>query len=244
MKIKPAVDIVIPVYNEENALLANLPILHNYCQHNLGQYDWQIVIADNASTDRTAEVVRIFTKWENISYVKLPQRGRGRALRKAWLSSKAGIVSYMDIDLSSNLDFFSSLLAALESGYDIAIGSRRAKGANVVGRTGLRKLMSWGLNFLLMMCFSVSFKDAQCGFKAVQRSVFTALEPLIVNDNWFFDSEMLILAEKSDRRIAEIPISWHDDPGSTVRISKTITEDLAGIWRLWRTRPWETLNKS
>lgn len=241
MAKKTSVEIVIPVYNEESALLANIPILHSYCRSNLQAYNWNIVVADNASIDRTPQVMSKFSEWQNVAYIRLPVKGRGRALRQAWLNSKADIVGYMDIDLSSNLDFFSSLLAALDSGYDIAIGSRRAKGANVVGRTAMRKLMSWGLNFLLQLLFSVSFKDAQCGFKAIRRKVFNALEPYIQNNSWFFDSELLIIGEKSGIKIAEIPINWHDDPGSTVRISKTVTEDLLGMWRLWRTKPWEKL---
>lgn len=239
---KNSVDIVIPVYNEESALPANIPILYNYCKNNLGDYDWKITIVDNASTDRTSETAKIFSKQPHIVFLHLDQRGRGLALTTAWKRSKANIVSYMDVDLSSNLDFFPSLLSAIENGSDIAIGSRLARGARVVGRTLFREVMSRGYNILVQLLFSASFRDAQCGFKALKRSVFLQLTPFIKNKNWFFDSELLIVAQKMKFVIAEIPISWHDDPSSTVKVAKTATEDLEGLWRLWRTKPWEKEN--
>lgn len=241
MKSKISVDIVVPVYNEEVALPANIPLLYNYCQNNLRDYRWRIVIVDNASEDQTPDIVRRFSRQPRIDYIRLDERGRGLALRIAWLASTSTIVSYMDIDLSSNLNFFPALLTAIENGHDVAIGSRRTKGANVTGRTPLRKLMSWGLNFLINILFSVSFRDAQCGFKAMKRSAFQRLEPLIKNNQWFFDSELLVVAEKSGLKIAEIPIAWHDDPSSTVRITKTIMEDMGGMLRLLQTKPWEKI---
>lgn len=235
---RTSVDIVIPVYNEEVAVPADIPILENYCLHNLSRYNWRIIIADNASTDRTGEIARAFSKRKNIFYRRLEQKGRGRALLETWRSSRADVVSYMDVDLSSNLDFFPSLLVAIENGADIAIGSRLARGARVIGRTVAREIMSRGYNFLIRFFFSASFRDAQCGFKAIRRSVFLKLSPFIENKNWFFDTELLVLAEKMGYKIAEIPISWHDDPSSTVRVAGTATEDLMGLVRLWKTKPW------
>lgn len=235
---RTSVDIVIPVYNEELALPANIPILENYCTHNLSDYDWRIIIADNASTDRTGEIATRFSKRKNIFYERLEQKGRGRALAETWKKSKADIVSYMDVDLSSNLDFFPSLLVAIENGADIAIGSRLTHGARVIGRTVAREIMSRGYNFLIWLFFRVSFHDAQCGFKAMKRPVFLELLPLVENKNWFFDTELLVIAEKKGCKIAEIPISWHDDPSSTVRVAGTATEDLRGLVRLWKTKPW------
>lgn len=243
MPKKTSVDIVIPVYNEEIALPANIPILLNYCRNNLTEFSWRIVIADNASTDRTAQVARAFLKDSNISYVHLEQKGRGRALKETWKKSQADIVSYMDVDLSSNLDFFPSLLSAIEHGSDIAIGSRLVRGARVMGRTVLRELMSRGYNLLIKIFFRTAFYDAQCGFKALKRSVFLSVIPKIENMNWFFDTELLVIAEKMGFRVIEIPISWHDDPGSTVRVAKTALEDFNGLLRLWRTRPWENSRK-
>lgn len=243
MAKKISVDIVIPVYNEEIALPANLPILYNYCNHNLNEYKWNIVIVDNASTDRTSQIAQTFSQRPRMSFLHLDKKGRGRVLHATWDKSTADIVSYMDIDLSSSLDFFSSLLVALEHDADLAIGSRLAQGAHVSGRTVLREIMSRGYNFLIRLFFKVSFHDAQCGFKALKRSVFKRLSPLIENHNWFFDSELLIIAEKSGYRIAEIPISWHDDPSSTVRVAKTASEDLFGLIRLLRTKPWKHVRK-
>ena len=133
--LKTSVDIVVPVYNEEIALPANIPILHNYCKNNLSDYEWKIVIADNASTDSTRQIARAFSKKQKISYLRFDQKGRGLALSSAWENSNADIFSYMDVDLSSNLSFFPSLLSAIDQGSDIAIGSRLARGAKVLGRT-------------------------------------------------------------------------------------------------------------
>lgn len=240
---KTSVDIVIPVHNEEIALPANIPVLYNYCRHQFGEYDWRIVIVDNASTDSTPVIAKTFSKRLKTSFLHLDQKGRGKALTEAWSHSRADIVSYMDVDLSSNLNFFSSLVAALEQGADIAIGSRLVHGAQVAGRTLFREIMSRGYNALIGLLFDVSFHDAQCGFKAMNRSVFMHLSPYILNRNWFFDSELLIIAEKSGYHIAEIPISWHDDPSSTVRVAKTASEDILGLIRLLRTRPWEHVKK-
>lgn len=234
-----SVDIVVPVYNEEIALPANIPVLYNYCQNTLTEYEWNIIIADNASTDRTRQISKSLSKkWPRISYLRLEKKGRGLALETAWKQSAADIVSYLDVDLSSNLDFFPSLLFSIEHGADIAIGSRLARGARVFGRTLTREIMSRGLNILIKFFFGTSFHDAQCGFKAMKREVFLKLIPLIENRNWFFDTEFLVVAEKAGYSIAEIPVSWHDDPSSTVRVAKTVLEDFEGLLRLRKTKPW------
>lgn len=241
---KTSVDIVIPVYNEETALPANLPILLSYCRNNLTDYKWQIIIADNASTDTTPLIAKKFSGIPNIFYLRIQKKGRGRALRTSWLNSRADIVSYMDVDLSSNLDFFPSLLAAIQNSSDIAIGSRLSVGSHVSGRTFLREFMSRNYNLLIKLLFRTSFHDAQCGFKAMKKPLFTRLSPLIKNQNWFFDSELLIIAQKAGYKIAEIPIAWHDDPGSTVKVAKTAVEDFNGLLRLHRQQPWKKLIKT
>jgi len=228
----PAVDIVIPVLNEEKGLPQSMMILSQFLHDNLSRNPWRIVIADNGSTDSTRSVSEMLAqKYPGISYVYIPQRGRGRALRTAWLESDADIVSYMDVDLSTNLNSFPRLIQAVEEGYDIAIGSRLSARAKV-RRSLKREVISRSYNMMIKSLFFVSFSDAQCGFKAVSRNAAQALVPLVKNNNWFFDTELLIIAAKRGFRIREIPVDWVEDPDSRVKVLRTAWEDLKGLMRL------------
>jgi hypothetical protein len=142
----------------------------------------------------------------------------------------------MDVDLSTGLEALLPLVAPLLSGHsDLAIGSRLAAGAHV--RRGVRReVISRGYNLLLRLALGVRFRDAQCGFKAVRADVARRLLPGVENRNWFFDTELLVLAERAGLRIHEVPVDWIDDPDSRVRIAATVTEDLRGVWRLLRSR--------
>ena len=152
----------------------------------------------------------------------IPQKGRGRALRAAWLASPADVLSYMDVDLSTDLAAFPPLIEAIASeGYDIAIGSRLARGADI-RRSLRREAISRGYNVMIKGLFFTRFSDAQCGFKAVSRRAVQELVPLIENNEWFFDTELLILAEKAGYRIKEIPVRWLEDPDTRVNVPKTV----------------------
>jgi len=228
----PAVDIVIPVLNEEKGLPQSMMILSQFLHDNLSRNPWRIVIADNGSTDSTRSVSEMLAqKYPGISYVYIPQRGRGRALRTAWLESDADIVSYMDVDLSTDLNSFPGLIQAIEEGYDIAIGSRLSARAKV-RRSLKREVISRSYNMMIKSLFFVSFSDAQCGFKAVSRNAAQALVPLVENNNWFFDTELLIIAAKRGFRIREIPVDWVEDPDSRVKVLRTAWEDFKGLMRL------------
>jgi glycosyltransferase involved in cell wall biosynthesis len=228
------VDVVIPVYNEEKVLAESIGKLHAYLTEHVA-HDWRIVIADNASIDGTADVARAVVArfGERVAYLYLEQKGRGRALRKAWLDSTADIVSYMDVDLSTNLDAFPKLLSAIvDEGYDVAIGSRLKRGARV-RRQWKRELISRGYNLLVWSLFPRrTFSDAQCGFKALTRRAVDRLVPLVENNNWFFDSELLLRANQLGFRIAEVPVEWVEDLDSRVNITKTATEDVKGLLRV------------
>jgi glycosyltransferase involved in cell wall biosynthesis len=237
---KPSVDITIPVYNEEIELNKSILTLGGFLEKHLDDFDWSITIADNASTDQTWEIAQnISRKNTHIKAVHLNQKGRGRAVKYIWNNSKTDFVAYMDVDLSSDLNHLPNLLHALQRGYDVAIGSRNAKGARVYGRNLLRTITSKGYILLIKLFFWVNFSDAQCGFKAVSREVVNQLMPKIVDNGWFFDTELLIIAEKMGYRIYDEPVTWIDNPGSTVRVWKTALGDLSGLWRLFTTRPWK-----
>tara|TARA_B100000029_G_scaffold154612_1_gene149877 strand:+ start:11 stop:769 length:759 start_codon:yes stop_codon:yes gene_type:complete len=228
----PTLDIVIPVLNEEKALPRSVKYLHSFCQERLWGFTWNIVIADNGSTDRTVELAKeLQDKFERVRYFSLDQRGRGRALKKAWTESSADLRAYMDVDLSTDLI---ALPAALRhSAYaEIVTGSRLLKNSIVELRTLKREITSRGYSFLFRAMFGVSFKDAQCGFKVISRQAAEDLLPLVKDNGWFFDTELLILAEKNNYQVREIPVRWTDDPDTRVKILKTAWEDIRGLCRL------------
>jgi glycosyltransferase involved in cell wall biosynthesis len=241
-KEKPSVNIVLPVYNEDAELSASVTTLARFLRKQLEDFSWHITIADNASTDKTLEIARALSrKYPFVSVDHLSRKGRGRAVKHVWRKDEYDYLAYMDIDLSTDLRHFPQLLRSLERGYDIAIGSRNTRGARVYGRGMLRSLTSKGYITLIKLIFWVGFTDAQCGFKAVNRKVITDLLPHIKDNEWFFDSELLIVGEKSGYRIYEEPVTWIDNPGSTVRVMKTAIGDLKGLLRLFLGRPWRKL---
>ena len=229
------VDAVIPVYNEQHVLERSIITLHRHLEQHL-KYDWRIRIADNASTDNTLQVARsLAERLRRVEVLHLDQKGRGRALRTAWLGSDADVLSYMDVDLSTDLPAYEPMIRAVaEEGYDVATGRRLGRGAKVIGRKLQREITSRGYNLIIKAMFRSHFTDAQCGFKAVSRRAADALVPLIRNNEWFFDTELLILADKRGYRIKQIPVRWVDDPDSRVKIVGTALEDLRGLWRLKR----------
>lgn len=238
---KPSVEITIPVYNEEKELDKNISVLSSFCTKKLTNYDWHITIADNASTDNTPIIASAIEKKNlQISHFRLEQKGRGRAVKRVWVESGKDLCVYMDLDLSTDLVHLPKLLLALQNGFDIAIGSRLAKGAKVEGRTLIREITSRVLNFFfIQFFFQTHFTDAQCGFKAVTKKVVEQLIPKIKDNEWFFDGELLIVGEKSGFKIYEEPVHWVDNPGSTVRLISTIWGDLMSIKRLLKTKPWK-----
>lgn len=237
------VDIVIPVLNEEVALPVGLEKLYAFIDQH-PERDWRVVVADNGSSDRTTEIAtELAGVYPNLSVTRLDQRGRGRALKKAWTESDADVRVYMDVDLSTDLKSLPPLVAAIaDDGYEVAIGSRLMKGSEVVDRTLKREITSRGYNMLIHIFFPFpGFKDAQCGFKAVSRKTADNLIPLIRDNAWFFDTELLLIAGKSDYRIKEIPVHWEDDPDTRVKIASTAWEDVKGLLRLrFKGRPTPT----
>ncbi|MCW5953966.1 MAG: bifunctional glycosyltransferase family 2/GtrA family protein, partial [Propionibacteriaceae bacterium] len=228
------VDIVVPVYNEQADLVSSITRLEAFLADSF-PYEYRVVIVDNASTDDTWRLATALSRrLASVQALHLDRKGRGWALRQAWLDSDADIVCYMDVDLSTDLRALLPLVAPLVSGHsDLAIGTRLARGSRV-SRGPKREFISRSYNLILRGCLRVSFSDAQCGFKAIRRDVAGVLVPLVADDNWFFDTELLVLAQRVGLRIHEVPVDWVDDPGSTVDIVATAREDLRGIWRVGR----------
>lgn len=230
----PSVEVVIPVYNEERVLEGSVETLTAFLQDNL-PHPWRIVIADNASTDATLEVARrLSAQSTEVSYIHLDLKGRGRALRAAWLLSSADVLTYMDVDLSTDLSAFPPLVAAIaKEGYDMAVGTRLGRGAHTT-RSWRRESTSRVYNLIIKAMFHNKFSDAQCGFKAISRSAAQTLAPLVEDNAWFFDTELLLLAERRGYRIKEIPVTWVEDPDTRVKVIQTALDDLRGLWRLRR----------
>jgi hypothetical protein len=226
------VEIVVPVYNEEHTLRPSIERLHEFLSSEF-PLTWQIVIADNASHDGTLEVAQqLSDELEGVHVLHLQAKGRGRALRAAWLASPARVVCYMDADLSTDLRGLLPLVAPLISGHsDLAIGTRLARSARV-HRGTKRELISRAYNLILRRLLRARFSDAQCGFKAVRTDVARRLLPAVVDQGWFFDTELLVLAQHQGLRIHEVPVDWVDDPDSRVDIVPTAMGDLRGVARL------------
>ena len=228
-----AVDIVIPVLNEEEQLEASVLTLREFLL-NACPYRWRIVVADNGSKDRTPEICRALKERfpGEVDFERLEQRGRGRALRTAWLNSEADVLCYMDVDLSTNLRALPPLLAALiHSDYDLGTGSRLMHGA-IVTRQWKREMISRTYNTIIRLMFWHKFRDAQCGFKAITRKAARELIPQVKDNEWFFDTELLLKGERQGYRIFEVPVEWIEDLGTTVKIVKTAWQDLKGLARV------------
>ena len=230
-----SLDVVIPVYNEDQDLEASVRSLRRHLDKSV-PFGSTVTIADNASTDSTWAVARLLAaEIKGVRVLHLDKKGRGRALRAAWTTSEADIVAYMDVDLSTDLGALLPLVAAVASGHsDLAIGSRLARGAHVV-RGPKREVISRCYNLFLRSVLRNRFTDAQCGFKAISAIDARALLPAVEDEEWFFDTELLVLAERNGLRIHEVPVDWKDDPDSRVQIGQTVAADFRGVLRLVRT---------
>jgi putative flippase GtrA len=230
----PVLDLVIPVYNEEIDLEPCVRRLHAHLTSNF-PYAFRLTVADNASTDATLGIAhRLSMELPDVTVVHLGEKGRGRALRTVWLASDAAVLAYTDVDLSTDLNALLPLVAPLISGHsDLALGTRLARGSRVVRGTK-RELISRGYNLLLRGTLATRFSDAQCGFKAIRADVARRLLPLVEDTGWFFDTELLVLAQRVGLRVHEVPVDWVDDPDSRVDIAATAVADLRGIVRLGR----------
>jgi putative flippase GtrA len=228
------VDIAIPVLNEERALRGCVHTLHSYLSGSLLPA-WRITIVDNGSTDRTWQVAQdLSAELTGVFARRVETRGKGAAIKAAWQNSPAEIVAYMDADLSTGLQALLPLIASLVSGHsEIAIGTRLAGGART-RRSARRELVSRCYNGLLRMAFGARFTDSSCGFKAARAAAVRPLLDKIVDDQWFFDTELLLLAESNGLRVHEVPVDWVEDVDSRVRFWDTTTCDLRGLMRLAR----------
>lgn len=229
---RPFIDIVVPVLNEEKILQESITTLDEYMAKHL-PYRYQITIADNGSQDKTLAIAKnLAEKHQSVRVVSLAERGRGRALKQVWQNSPADILTYMDVDLSTSLDDFLPMIQPLVAGEaGVAIGSRLAKGAKTT-RGLKREFISRCYNKIIKRTSGTKFSDAQCGFKAIRRDVAAKFLPKIKDNEWFFDTELLIKTERAGVPIHEQPVTWIEDTDSRVKIVKTAVDDLKGLYRV------------
>jgi glycosyltransferase involved in cell wall biosynthesis len=229
-----SVDLFIPCYNEERVLADSVGKLKDWCAGHLASYRWRVVVADNASKDATLQVAQRLTADDpdRVGYIHLDEKGRGRALKRAWLESNADAMCYMDVDLSTDLAMITPLLnAVLEDGYDIAYGSRVARGADIE-RSLKREINSRGYILLFKLLFQAKFSDAQCGFKAVNARTARELMPVIQDNEWFWDTELLVIGEKGGWKLKEVPVRWIEDPDSRTRFPQDIIKMMSQAFKL------------
>ncbi len=232
LKNKVLVDILLPVYNEEHVLEKSVDTLRKFLKDNVKSFDWIITIGDNASTDKTLDVAKgLEKKFPDVNVAHLPLKGRGRMVKYAWKKSEADVLTYMDIDLSTDLDAFIPMVESIMEGYDISIGSRQFKGADV-DRSIKREIISQGYIKVLKLLLGFPYTDAQCGFKAVSKKVVNDLFDHIKDDEWFFDTELLYIGYREGYKVKEIPVKWIEDRDSRVKILRTAWLDIKGVFRM------------
>lgn len=226
------ISVVVPVYNEENKIAGCINKLHGFLSRNI-KADWRIIVADNASTDSTLACVKELSKrFPEVKHIHLDMKGRGRALRKAWTNYASDVNVYTDVDLATDISSLPELVSAIGDGYDVAIGCRLSKDS-VVSRSFRREFFSRGYNWMLRRFFRVSFTDAQCGFKAISGRVVEKLLPQVMDNKWFFDTEMLVRADLAGYRIKSIPVRWKEGAGSKVSVLKDTREMGGAMLALW-----------
>lgn len=235
---RPRVDVVIPVLNEAHVLEKSTTTVRKFVAGH-SDCDWRVVIVDNGSTDGTDRVAReLCARFADVQFLQLPMRGRGRALRHAWSQSDADVMCYTDVDLSTELAALPTLVrAVLHEGYDLGTGSRLLP-QSATTRSTKREVISRLYNLMVKATLWTSFSDAQCGFKVVSREVVATIVPQVEDQSWFFDTELLVLAEKAGFRLKDLPVRWIEDDDSRVKIFRTAWEDIKGVarlrWKLWR----------
>lgn len=230
------VDFVIPVYNEEVDLPHSIEKLIKFLldSDRIIDFSWRIIIVDNGSTDQTLTVANTLAlTYTSVSVISLPEKGRGRALKAAWTSSDSKILAYMDVDLSTSLSHIVDLTnSIIFDGFDCSIGSRLMIDSKVSGRSIFRTFLSKSYVLLIKLLFRSKLSDFQCGFKALRSEVAAQLLPLVEDNFFFFDTELLLIAEMNRIKIKQIAVKWDDDPDSRVDVPKTVYQDLCGLLRL------------
>lgn len=227
--------IVIPAYNEEEVLEKNIKKLYLFCKNNLRKYDWMIVVSDNASEDQTSKIVdKLEKKLSKIKVYHMSEKSRSKSIKNIWLSEQADIYAYMDADLSTDIKHLLELISLIDQGFDLSTGSRTSKDS-ITSRSFKRNFMSIILISLLRITFKIKLSDFQCGFKAISRRVRDEIVPQLRSLEYgFIDTEMIVLCNKKNYKIKEIPVYWNDTRKSKASIPKSSLDAIKNIFRIKR----------
>ena len=229
------INIVIPVLNEERSLRSGVEKTIYFLETTEIKDKYRITIADNGSTDSTEAIAKdLCTEYNCVNYLRLADRGVGLAFREAIKCNKENVIGYMDVDLATDIRHLKQIYRLFsENKADIAVGSRLLPKSKVYNRTLLREFTSRTLNLILKIFLGVHFSDAMCGFKFYKKEIAEHLVEISSdNKGWFFCAEMMIRAEWDNISIKEIPVLWHDDPNSKVKVGKLSIDYMSEIFKL------------
>ena len=237
LDVEPVVSIVIPVYNEEIRIVPTIGAIASHMA--TLDHPWELIVADDGSKDDTVPVVQELNLANLRLLIAEQNGGKGSAVQRGMMAARGRFILFADADNSTPIEEFGRLLAKLtDEGYDVAVGSRAADGAEVANKSMLRHLMSWGLNWIVRNIFGIRIKDTQCGFKLFSRAATRKLFGTQTIMGFSFDLEILYLASKFGFNTAEVPVTWYDAPGSKVDSFKEARRFLTSLLEIklkdWR----------
>lgn len=227
---KPLYSVVIPAYNEAWRVIPTIGAIATYMS-SLGE-PWEMIVADDGSTDETASLVADLELANLHLLTGTPNGGKGNAVRRGMLAARGDFVLFADADQSTPIEQFTDLLAEINDGADVVVGSRAAAGADVANKSAMRHLMTQGLKVLVTAGFRLPVADTQCGFKLFTAEASELLFSRQVIDDFSFDLEVLFLAKKFDLEIREVPVKWIDAPGSKVDAAKVAAKFLSDLVKI------------
>ncbi|TFC17335.1 dolichyl-phosphate beta-glucosyltransferase [Cryobacterium glucosi] len=228
--VPPRVSVVIPAYNEEWRIL---PTVGAIATHMCSRGEpWELIIADDGSTDTTVSLLQDLRFPNMTVLVAAKNTGKGDAVRRGMLAARGEFILFADADQSTPIEQFDHLMAKIDAGYDVVVGSRAAAGAAVSGKSALRKVLSRGLHVMVSVGFGIEIADTQCGFKLFTAPAARSLFTLQVVDGFSFDLELIYLAGRLGLTTAEVPVEWIDAPGSTVDAAKVSLQFVADLVKI------------
>ncbi len=213
---KTLFSLILPAYNEEK----NLENAVRAAGKELEGADYEIIIAEDGSSDRTPEIAeRLSKKFARVLWLHSDKKlGRGRALCNAFSQARGKFVAYMDVDLATNPGHLKQMLEELEKGTEVVVGSRYLHESNSK-RAPIRLVLSKGFNSIVKIMLGSEISDHQCGFKGFRKSAALELCSLARDSHWFWDTEVLVLAQRKGMKIVELPVEWHEDRKGETKIN-------------------------